>query len=117
MSLIQIIKMRFGFVPFLGSLFCFAFWFYAYFVNKGLRSIFFIMSFILMTIGWLLVFLFPFEKDKGKIIPFYRIAIIGFAIVAILGAYSIMYPLDINLDRLIFIIAIFMVYGMYKSYK
>jgi len=117
MSLKQISKMRFGFVPVLGSLFCFASWFYAGFVNKELGAIFFIMLFILMIIGLLLVFLFPFEKDKGKIIPFYRIAIVGFAIVAIPGAYSIIYPLDVNLDRLIYIIAIFMIYGMYRSSK
>ena len=70
-----------------------------------------------MTIGLLLVFLFPHEKDKVKIIPFYRIVIIGFAIVAIPGAFSIIYPLDINLDKLIYIIAVFMIYGMYKSSK
>jgi len=117
MSLKELSRMRFGFVPILGSIFCITSWFYAGFVNIELGAIFFIMSFILMTIGLLLVFLFPLEKDKDKIMPFYRIAIIGFAIVAIPGAYSIIYPLDVNLDRLIYIIAIFMIYGMYRSSK
>jgi heme/copper-type cytochrome/quinol oxidase subunit 4 len=109
--------MRFGFVPILGSLLCFSSWFYAGFINKELGAIFFIMSFILVIIGVVLVFFFPLKKDKDKIIPFYRMTIMSFAILAIPGALSILYQFDVNMDRLIYIIAIFLTYRVYKSYK
>lgn len=109
--------MRFGFIPILGSSSCLLSWLYAGFVNRDLGVILFIMSFILITIGLLLVLLFPLEKDREYITPFHRVAIIGFNIIAIPGALGILYQFDINMDMAIFTVSIVMVYCMYKSHK